>query len=529
MIYRANLNNKKPQGKPAFQSSPTLGMPVNSFDSKLINDISEQAPNIVNPISEANKVKKKKVNFKMIFGLLILFIVVLGGLLFYDRIASYASRVVNFNEDGTTSESCTNILNPNCWTEAFRPQLKQTDGFTSALIIGTDTRAGKGSLMNTDSIIVVTFNHATQELMMTSIPRDFWSHTYSTKINAVYAITYKNAKAKYNDEFYYFKEEVSKIVDKPIHYIAKVRFEGVTGLVDKLGGVEVCPPDAFKAKYPIDTAKGNEAQWRGVEFSAGCQTIDGETALVYSRFRYLYKGPSYLASDFSRAARQQEVIDAIKVKALAEDLTLEQRAETYWSLFQSFNEMIEVDISFEDLLAGLALIDTFDREPLHTVLDPNFGGINKIIYTDSNPEQGYTIKARSKDYSNIHAELEKIWDNTAFYKETPIIVVRNQTGEKELPKDSLAIKLKSDLLFYNSWHIFNDAKSDKLAGVHIFDFTNGEKYRSLKVLKEYLGVEEVGDLPEEFGISRSNKNEDFLIVVGPESLPTATPEVTEAE
>lgn len=556
MIYRANINKKPQDSKsekvtdptPAQAPAETLGYnpevsdamrPISTYNRKQNGNadiIIENEPVVMEESDKkkapkADKPKRKfKFNFKLFFGLVVLFLAVIGGLFAYDRISSYSSRVETFNEDGSVNNSCDNILNPKCWTDAFKPQLKQSDGFTSVLIIGTDTRAGSGSLMNTDSIIVLTFNHKTQEFMLTSIPRDFWSHSYSTKINAVYAITYQNAKKKHNDEFYFLKEEISKIVDKPIQYTAKVRFEGVTGLVDRLGGIEVCPVDAFTAKYPNDDAKKNGGpQWLSFEFTKGCQTVDGNKALVYSRFRYLYKGPGYLASDFSRGHRQQEVINSIKTKALADNLTIEQRAETYWSLFQSFNEIIEVDITFEDMLAGLSYLDTFDRTPMSVVLDPNFGGINNFIYTDSNPSQGYTIKCKSKDYSNLHNELDKIWKYSAFYKETPKIAVRNQTGNKDLAKDSAAVTLKSTS-YYSMYQTFTDAKSDKLAGVHLFDFTNGEKKRSLEFLKTYLGVTTVETLPEQYGIARSNKNEDFLIVVGPDTIPTPTtaPEATVA-
>ncbi len=529
MIYRARIQNlPEPQPVPNHlkgrETEVFLGNQQESTLEPTEKPTMQNTRTIsLNPAQKPQTPgKKKKLNLKLIFGLGVVFIIVFGLLFAYDRFSNYSSRVEQYDEQGNKIETCDNILNPKCWTEAFRPQLKQENGFTNALLIGVDTRSGSSGLMNTDSLIAISFNHKSQEFMMISIPRDMWSFTYSTKINAVYALTYKKGKSEKNDEFYYLKEEIAKMTGTPFQYTGKIRFEGLIGLVDKLGGVEICPPDAINAKYPVDGHKSNEAAWKSVKFTKGCQIVTGENALVYARFRHLFSGPSYLASDFSRGHRQQEVINAIKSKALSDNVPIEERAETFWAMFQSFGDIISFDINFEDLLAGLAYLNTFDRNPINIVMDPNFGGSNKFIKTDSNPTQGYTIKALDKTFSAIHGEIANIWKYSAFYRESPAITVRNQTGEKALAAEELAVKLQKESAYYRSYNTFNDAKTDKFAGVKIFDFTNGQKPESLEFIKTYMGVTEVEMLPETYGLKRSNKNEDFLIVVGPKELPAPT-------
>jgi LCP family protein required for cell wall assembly len=494
---------------------------INNLDQSKKSTVSNPAQAKIVP-PKPPKVKRR-FNKKLFITLLVIFFGIIGILFAIDRFTSYSSRVERYDEQGNKVDVCDNVLNPKCWTEAFKPQLKQSDGYTGALIIGVDTRPGTSGLMNTDSIIGVFFNHKTQEIMMVSIPRDFWSMTYGTKINAVYALTYKKGQSEKQDEFYYLKEEVSKIVGKPIQYMAKVHFEGVISLVDQLGGVDVCPPDAFTARYPNDKAKRwDKEQWFLFPFVKGCQPVDGNKALVYARFRYISKGPSYLASDFSRARRQQEVIDAIKVKALSDNVPLETKAENFWNIFQTLTESIKVDITFEDLMAGMVYLNTFDRKFVNIVLDPNFQGLNKYIYTDSNESQGYTIKARDKSYNSIKNEIANIWKFSAFFKESPKIAVRNQTGDKNLPNENLAIRLKNETSYYNSFDVYNDAKTDKFNDIKIFDFTAGAKPKSLETIKAFLNIEDVETLPEQYGITRSKKNEDFLIVVGPAVPPTPT-------
>ena len=469
--------------------------------------------------------KKRHFGKKFVVFCLVIFFVLIG--FGYFRLQAINSRVEKYDEQGNKIETCTNILNPQCWTEVFRPQLKQTDGFTNALIIGLDTRENSGSLKNTDSIIVMSFNHETQKIILISIPRDFYSYEYHTKINAVYAFTYNRNK---DDEFYYLKESITKILNLPIHYVATVKFSGVIELVNNIEGIEVCPQDAVTANYPNDDPKTNRTKpWLQYSFTKGCQEVDGEKALVYARFRYVRKGPSYYASDFSRARRQQEVIGKIKDKILSQEQTIGERAENLWSLYQTLSKNITFDITFEDVLAAISYLETSDKTPINIVLDPTLGGLNRLIKSENTPATGYIIKSLDKSYKSIQAEIAQIIKFADFYREQPSILVRNQTGANALPNDHIVLQLKNDSRYYNSFNILNEKKSDKIFDIKVFDFTAGAKPLSLAYIKKFLGKAEtetvVVDLPETYGITRSNKNEDFLIVVGP-PVPSPTPAQT---
>jgi LCP family protein required for cell wall assembly len=357
--------------------------------------------------------------------------------------------------------------------------------------------------------------------MLVSIPRDFYADVYRTKINAIYAFT---SNKKPEDEFFYLKEFVSQIVGKPIHYFGTVRLDGVIEAVDEIGGIEVCTKDAFTAMYPNPEATpSSRQQWLYYDFVKGCQTLDGEKALVYARFRYLRKGPSYLASDFSRADRQQEIIEAAKDKILAEDISIGERAEKYWSLIQKFNETIYVENpSFEDLLAGLSFINTADRDPINVVLDPALGGINKLIYASSDPSTGYIIRARDKSYAAIRKELDLIWENSEMYKDTPTILVRNMSGAK-LPEGHKATTLKDDIAYYTWFNSQDDPLTDKFAGIKIIDWTGGSKASSIGFLLKYFGIEKAETEPELYGLTQTNRKEDIAIIIGPDTLPEPSP------
>jgi len=85
------------------------------------------------------------------------------------------------------------------------------------------------------------------------------------------------------------------------HYI-EVNFLGFLKVVNALGGVTVCTEQA------VNDPKS------GLRLPAGKSTVDGPTALAYSRARYTLTG----GSDLGRIDRQQQFMSAVVHKALSE-------------------------------------------------------------------------------------------------------------------------------------------------------------------------------------------------------------------
>lgn len=456
--------------------------------------------------------QRKSGRGKKLFSVLSLF-VILGvcGFLFYH----FGNRVpgVNVPLIQPAQSLCTNILDPKCWTDNFKPKLKQTQGYTNMLVVGLDTRENDSGLMNTDTIMLLSFDHDTGETTMISIPRDFYSRKHATRINAIYAFTKERDQS---DPFRYLKEEVSAVTGLEIHYFTTIKFDTFQDIVDEFNGIEVCPEDSFTAQYPNENSRGG-SQWVYHSFEEGCQTVTGEKALVYARFRYVSKGPSSLASDFSRARRQQEVIEAVKDKALSQNISISERASRYWGLVQSFRENITTNVGFEDVLAGLGLMDSASREPINIVLDPAFGGMNQYIVTDTSTG-AYYIKAKDSTYQQIQKELQKIRENSDLYKELPNILVINQS--KTYLNATHPVKtLEKNLVFKESFTYRNEFGKADFTGVLLVDFTDGTKPGTRTQIMRELGISQVSNSVD-LNVVQSKAKEDFLILVGP---PTTTP------
>lgn len=173
---------------------------------------------------------------------------------------------------------------------------------TTYLMVGSDSRGdltaeerkelgtGNASGQRTDSIMVLHTGDGPNLLM--SIPRDSLVEIPghgTSKINAAYA--FGGAKL--------LTRTVEGATGIRIDHFVEIGFGGFVDLVDAVGGIEVCPKNDMKdplAKLDIE---------------AGCQEVDGPTALGYARSRKTYTENG----DIDRARAQREVVSAIGRKA----------------------------------------------------------------------------------------------------------------------------------------------------------------------------------------------------------------------
>lgn len=93
----------------------------------------------------------------------------------------------------------------------------------------------------------------------------------------------------------------------------EIGFVGLVDMVDAVGGIEVCPESPMQDK---------DAH---IDIPAGCQTIDGVTALGYVRMR-----KSDPRGDLGRIERQREVIATVMKKALSPATIL--NPVSYWKM-----------------------------------------------------------------------------------------------------------------------------------------------------------------------------------------------------
>ncbi|MGV1007387.1 MAG: LCP family protein [Dermatophilaceae bacterium] len=184
-------------------------------------------------------------------------------------------------------------------------------GGKNYLLVGSDSRAGITDAeakelgtdnedvgQHTDSIMLVHVSEQGHPPVIVSIPRDSYvpiPGKGTNKINASYA--FGGPKLLTNT--------VEQVTGIHVDGYLEVGFAGFAGIVDSLGGVEVCVPAAMK-----DASAG-------LDVSAGCQTMDGKTSLAYVRARH-----SDPKGDLGRAERQRQFLGAVVKKAASPSTVL---------------------------------------------------------------------------------------------------------------------------------------------------------------------------------------------------------------
>lgn len=182
------------------------------------------------------------------------------------------------------------------------------DGRINILFMGMGGANHPGGQL-TDSIMVLSIKPQEHALAMLSIPRDLYvpiaDHKISAKINEAYSYGEKDKKGGGPA---LAKTTVSDALGIPIHYYLTADFKGFEKIVDEIGGIDVDIEKAiYDPQYPDEQMIGFDP----FSIKAGRQHLDGATALKYARSRH-----GTAAGDFDRAARQQQVISAIKEKIL---------------------------------------------------------------------------------------------------------------------------------------------------------------------------------------------------------------------
>jgi LCP family protein required for cell wall assembly len=210
----------------------------------------------------------------------------------------------------------------------------------------------------TDSIMAVSIDPTTNRVMMLSIPRDLVVHMnlqsnpnriWVNKINAAYEVPYTSiiccVASQYtgpNGGGYAAEHEVSKVTGLTFDRFIAIDFVAFRDMVDALGGVDVClTTNLDDYSYP-DYANGYVRG--GIHYKAGCQHLNGEDALRIARSRHAEQPQQ--SSDFGRARRQQDIMQAVKKKATTVNGFAKAPA-----LLSALQKNVHTDMSITDMKA----------------------------------------------------------------------------------------------------------------------------------------------------------------------------------
>jgi LCP family protein required for cell wall assembly len=301
------------------------------------------------------------------------------------------------------------------------PVQKDAFGHTNMLLIGVGGEGHDGANL-TDTMIVASIDNKEHTVSMLSIPRDIWVENevvgWGTRINGVYE-SIEDGDGHEELAMQELQSEIENIVGLDIHYYAKVDFKGFQDIVDALGGLEVEVHDTiYDVNYPADTGYGFQTFY----LEEGLQELDGESALKYARSRYS-------TSDFDRAARQQQLIGAMKDKALSLGILL--NPNRLKSLYTAVSSNFETNLSWDEMVYLAGQSDKFSTDEIQSAVlhDAPFlmGG---FLFTPDRTLYGgaFVLTPYAGDWSEVHRFAKLFFYYPEIYKEEIPIQVLNGTS-----------------------------------------------------------------------------------------------------
>ena len=257
------------------------------------------------------------------------------------------------------------------------------------LLLGSDKRseedaASEGvSGQRSDVMMLVHVSEDNQSVYITSFPRDLYVDIPGygkDRINAALAFGGVGLAVATVEDY----------VGVPIDHVALIDFDGIEGLVDTLGGVDVKIPLTFEAG--------------GHQFTEGVQNLDGEQALTFVRQR-----KQFADGDFQRNRNQQAVLKGIADKLISAETLSDPRklADTIDSVSPFLttddglgaSSMVELGLSLRSVRSG----------DLHFLSVPHAGptttsGGASVVATDEESMDVLREALRTDDMGTYYAQ-----------------------------------------------------------------------------------------------------------------------------
>lgn len=295
-----------------------------------------------------------------------------------------------------------------------------------------------------DTILLTSFHKEKKRASMVSIPRDLYikipDHPKKEKVNFAYALG--EQRKRNGGGMALSREVVQYITGVYIDHVIVVNFEGFTRTVDILGGTTVHRNTPFfesqqwqgegdpdspywyketrqvsdessepanatssaengtSTKTQDDTIeeapKKTEEYWV-FRVPAGTHTLDGEETLYYVRSRYT-------SSDFDRARRQQQVITALKEKALS--LGVLSNPVKVFNILDALGDNVRTTMGLGDIRNMISLIQENRNVAIETyTIEASEEGLLRSTFINEN----YVLLPKSSSFDEIRDHVRTLF------------------------------------------------------------------------------------------------------------------------
>lgn len=245
-------------------------------------------------------------------------------------------------------------------------------------ISGIDTYGTVSSVSRSDVNIVVTVNPNTRQVLLTSIPRDYYVQLHDTtgyKDKLTHAGIYGTDCSI---------KTIEDLLGIDINYYFKVNFTSLIDIVDALGGVNVYADQSFST-------------WNGYHFTKGYNKVDGNAALAFVRER-----KTFANGDRQRGINQQALISAMINKCISKEILTK-----YTSLLNSVKGSIITNMPTKTMLSLVKM--QLKNNTSWTISTNSLDGTNASKYTYSySYQQLYVMEPKEESVEKGKELINKV-------------------------------------------------------------------------------------------------------------------------
>ena len=365
----------------------------------------------------------------------------------------------------------------------------------SVYISGIDTYGEISSVSRSDVNMVVTVNPATQQILLTSIPRDYYVKLHG--------------KSGYPDKLTHAGlygtdmsiQTIEDLLDIKINYYVKVNFSSVVDIVNAIGGVNVYSDYDFTS---IDQ----------YHYTKGYNAVNGEEALSFARER-----KAFATGDRQRIKDQQALLKAIFDKCTSKAIITK-----YSKLLDSMKNSFVTNMKMSRLTSLVKM--QMSKNYSWNIVTNSLNGSDSKNYTYSAPStKAYVMLPEESSVSYAHELINKVLEGEKLDKvtveegaTTANRVTRTDTSESsstgnsnsesttnhDSTKKGLEIKLgkskvcydkntDSSFTYYGYTLSYDGVDVTKNSGVKENFIINGKSYDNYKDLVFYVSKLDKGN------------------------------------
>ncbi len=240
----------------------------------------------------------------------------------YNKFPESSSSTTSKKPSSSTIESSTTSYNMGTIPDT----LKSDNDVLNIMLFGADKKENGEAYGRSDSMILLSINNKTGDLVMTSFLRDLWVEIpgyFPHRLNTSYALG--GAELAIETIEYNFGVDIDRY--------AIVDFDSFTNIIDTLGGIDLELTDEEIDYINWQCWKNKQVETRHeITAKAGVVHLNGRQALWYSRDR------DSAGSDWDRTNRQRIVLNTIM-----KDMKQSNLAQIMSIIYQ-VGPMIETDL-----------------------------------------------------------------------------------------------------------------------------------------------------------------------------------------